>query len=94
MTPYFLEVPTSADVVIFITKFYNKHNTGLCVPSSSGSVANVTLRGRFDLPSLSATVLPPIGSNEFDWKQCGDGGGGGGGEVGRWRWKWWGCGVF
>ncbi|KAI8567163.1 hypothetical protein RHMOL_Rhmol02G0099000 [Rhododendron molle] len=69
MTPYFLEVPTSADVVIFITKFYNKHNTGLCVPSSSGSVANVTLRGRFDLPSLSATVLPPIGSNEFDWKQ-------------------------
>ncbi|KAI8570568.1 hypothetical protein RHMOL_Rhmol01G0044900 [Rhododendron molle] len=69
MTPYFLEVPTSADIVDFITKFCNKHNTGLCVLSSSGSVANVTLRCRFDLPFLSATVLPSIGSNGFDWKQ-------------------------
>ncbi|KAI8550258.1 hypothetical protein RHMOL_Rhmol06G0090700 [Rhododendron molle] len=84
MTPYFLEVPTSADVVVSITRFCKKHNTGLCVLSGSGAVANVTLRqptspgatvtfhGRFDLLSLSATVLPPnfttnpsIGSSGF-----------------------------
>ncbi|KAF7148442.1 hypothetical protein RHSIM_Rhsim03G0117800 [Rhododendron simsii] len=52
MTPYFLEVPTSVDVVVSITKFCNKHNTGLCVLSSSGSIANFTLRSRFDLLSL------------------------------------------
>ncbi|KAF7127594.1 hypothetical protein RHSIM_Rhsim11G0066700 [Rhododendron simsii] len=68
--------PTSADVVVSITKFCNKHNISLCVLSNSGSVANVTLYSRFDLLCLSATVLPPnfttnvpsIGSNGFNWK--------------------------
>ncbi|KAG5544529.1 hypothetical protein RHGRI_017078 [Rhododendron griersonianum] len=83
MTPYFLEVPTSADVVISTTKFCNKHNTGLCVLFSSSSVANVTLRGRFDLSSLSATVLPPIRSNGWLWRGDGRCGGGDG-----WRWRW------
>ncbi|KAE9459534.1 hypothetical protein C3L33_08591, partial [Rhododendron williamsianum] len=88
MTPYFLEVPTSTDVVVSITKFCNKHNTGLCV--LSGSVANVTLRGRFDLLSLSATVLPPnfttnvpsIGSNGWLWRGDGRCGGGDGWRLG------------
>jgi predicted DNA-binding protein with PD1-like motif len=71
MSPYFLEIPTNADVVVSITKFCRKNSTGLTILSGSGAVANVTLRqptapgatvtfhGRFDLLSLSATILPP-----------------------------------
>ncbi|KAG5561264.1 hypothetical protein RHGRI_004332 [Rhododendron griersonianum] len=88
MTPYFLKVPTSADVVVSIIKFCIKHNTSLCILSSSGST--VTFHGRFDLLSLSATVLPPnfttnvpsIGSNGWLWRGDGRCGGGDGWRLG------------
>ncbi|KAA8528349.1 hypothetical protein F0562_035704 [Nyssa sinensis] len=71
MNPYVLELPGGVDVVDAISRFCRKRNTGLCVLTASGTVANVTLRqpsvtpgatvtfhGRFDILSLSATILP------------------------------------
>ncbi|CAK9163610.1 unnamed protein product [Ilex paraguariensis] len=71
MSPYVLELPGGVDIVDSITRYCRKRNMGLCILSGSGTVANVTLRqpsttpgatvtfhGRFDLLSLSATVLP------------------------------------
>ncbi|KAI8003993.1 AT-hook motif nuclear-localized protein 17 [Camellia lanceoleosa] len=72
MTPYVLELPPGGDVVAAITRFCRNRNTGLCILTASGAVANVTLRqptasptgatvtfhGRFDILSLSATILP------------------------------------
>ncbi|XP_061350072.1 AT-hook motif nuclear-localized protein 28-like isoform X2 [Gastrolobium bilobum] len=70
MSPYILEVPGGSDVVESIARFSRRNNTGLCVLTGSGTVANVTLRqpsttpgaivtfhGRFDILSLSATFL-------------------------------------
>lgn len=71
MSPYILEVQGGNDVVEAITRFSRRKNLGICVLTGSGSVSNVTLRqpsttpgatitfhGRFDLLSLSATLLP------------------------------------
>ena len=70
MSPYILEVPGGNDVVEAISKFCRRKNTGLCVLTASGTVANVTLRqpsttpgatvtfhGRFDILSVSATFV-------------------------------------
>lgn len=70
MSPYVLELPGGADIIESVTRFCRKRNTGLCVLTGSGSVANVTLRqpsttpgatvtfhGRFDILSISATIL-------------------------------------
>ncbi|XP_043710664.1 AT-hook motif nuclear-localized protein 17-like [Telopea speciosissima] len=72
MRPYVLEVPGGLDVVDSLVHFTRRRNIGLCVLSGSGTVANVTLRqpsatpgatvtfhGRFDILSISATLLPP-----------------------------------
>nr|GME00346.1 AT-hook motif nuclear-localized protein 17 [Ipomoea batatas] len=72
MSPYILEVPPGSDLVESVTRFCRKHKTGLCVLNGSGTVSNVTLRqpsstpgatvtfhGRFDILSISATVVPP-----------------------------------
>ncbi|GFS44075.1 hypothetical protein Acr_00g0088310 [Actinidia rufa] len=82
MSPYVLEISAGADLIEAIHRFSRKRNLGICVLSASGAVSNVTLRqpsvtpgttvtfhGRFDLLSLSATVMPattsiPLG-NEF-----------------------------
>ena len=82
MSPYVLEISAGADLIEAIHRFSRKRNLGICVLSASGTVANVTMRqpsatpgatvifhGRFDLLSLSATVMPemtsiPLG-NEF-----------------------------
>ncbi|KAA8538173.1 hypothetical protein F0562_027781 [Nyssa sinensis] len=71
MSPYVLELPGGVDIVDAISCFCRKRNMGLCVLSGSGTVANVTLKqpsstpgatvtfhGRFDILSLSATILP------------------------------------
>ncbi|KAM7516896.1 hypothetical protein LguiA_006479 [Lonicera macranthoides] len=71
MTPYVLELPAGSDIVHSITRFCRKRNTGLSILTASGPVANVTLRqpsttpgatvtfhGRFDILSVSATILP------------------------------------
>ncbi|CAL0317837.1 unnamed protein product [Lupinus luteus] len=72
MSPYILEVPGGSDVVEALTRFSIRRNTGLCVLTGNGTVANVTLRqpssvapgttvtfrGCFDILSLSATILP------------------------------------
>ncbi|KAL6983133.1 hypothetical protein U1Q18_016527 [Sarracenia purpurea var. burkii] len=71
MSPYVLELPGGVDIVETLTSFCRKRNTGLCVLTGSGTVGNVTLRqpsstpgatvifhGRFDILSLSATILP------------------------------------
>ncbi|XP_057470245.1 AT-hook motif nuclear-localized protein 17-like [Actinidia eriantha] len=71
MSPYILEIPAGADVVESVTRFCRNNSLGLCVLTASGAVANVNLRqpmmpgsavtfpGRFDILSLSATILPP-----------------------------------
>ncbi|XP_047326589.1 AT-hook motif nuclear-localized protein 17-like [Impatiens glandulifera] len=71
MSPYILELPGGCDVVSSVNRFCRRRNTGLCVLTGSGVVANVTIRqpstsasavtfqGRFDVLSLSATILPP-----------------------------------
>ncbi|KAI3670368.1 hypothetical protein L1987_87959 [Smallanthus sonchifolius] len=68
MSPYVLEVSGRSDIVATVTQFCNHRKTGLCVLSGWGSVANVTFRqpttdvifqGRFNLLSISATILPP-----------------------------------
>lgn len=71
MSPYILEVPGGSDVVEAIARFSRRKNTGLCVLTGSGTVANVTLHqpsatpgatvtfhGRFDILSISATFIP------------------------------------
>ncbi|XP_047342242.1 AT-hook motif nuclear-localized protein 28-like [Impatiens glandulifera] len=71
MSPYILELSGGNDIVESVTRFCRKRNTGLCIFSGSGAVINVTLRqpsttpgatvtfhGRFDILSLSSTILP------------------------------------
>ncbi|XP_020548509.1 AT-hook motif nuclear-localized protein 17-like [Sesamum indicum] len=75
MSPYVLELPAGVDVVESTYRFCRKRNMGLCVLNGNGVVANVTLKqpsatpgatvtfhGRFDILSLSATILPAGGS--------------------------------
>ena len=70
MSSYILEVAGGNDVVEAILKFCRRKNTGLCVLTTSGTVANVMLRqpsttpgatitfhGHFDMLSVSATFL-------------------------------------
>ncbi|KAL1540208.1 AT-hook motif nuclear-localized protein 28-like [Salvia divinorum] len=72
MSPYVLELPAGVDIVDSTARFCRKRNIGLCLLSGSGAVTNVTLKqpsttpgatvtfhGRFDILSISATVLPP-----------------------------------
>ncbi|KAK4428611.1 AT-hook motif nuclear-localized protein 17 [Sesamum alatum] len=74
MDPYVLALPAGVDVVESTTQFCRKRNTGLCVLNGNGVVANVTLKqhstnpgttvafhGRFDILSISATILPAAG---------------------------------
>ncbi|KAE9615212.1 hypothetical protein Lal_00048221 [Lupinus albus] len=72
MRPYILEVSGGSDVVEALKRFTIRKNTGLCVLSGKGTVANVTFRqpsslaqgtavtfyGHFDILSLSATISP------------------------------------
>ncbi|KAG9132107.1 hypothetical protein Leryth_022022 [Lithospermum erythrorhizon] len=73
MSPYILELLPNIDIIKTVEYFCNKRSIGLCILSGSGSVANVTLRqpsttptpsttvtfhGRFDILSISATILP------------------------------------
>ncbi|KAL2471405.1 AT-hook motif nuclear-localized protein 17 [Abeliophyllum distichum] len=70
MTPYVLELPSGVDVIEAITRFCRKRKMGLCVLNGNGAVSNVTLKqpsttgatvtfhGRFNILSLSATILP------------------------------------
>ncbi|KVI06758.1 AT-hook motif nuclear-localized protein 17 [Cynara cardunculus var. scolymus] len=73
MSPYVLELPGGTDIVDAVARYCRKRNMGLCVLTGSGTVANVTLRqpsttpgatvtfhGRFDILSISATVLPSL----------------------------------
>ncbi|KAK7321263.1 hypothetical protein VNO77_31736 [Canavalia gladiata] len=70
MSPFILEIPGGSDIVEALARFSRRKNTGLCVLTGSGTVANVTLRqpsatpgatvtfhGRFDILSISATFL-------------------------------------
>ncbi|XP_059636671.1 AT-hook motif nuclear-localized protein 25-like [Cornus florida] len=67
-----LEVSAGADIVDSVSNYARRRGRGVCVLSGGGTVANVTLRqpaapagsvvtlhGRFDIVSLSGTVLPP-----------------------------------
>ncbi|KAA8514730.1 hypothetical protein F0562_017909 [Nyssa sinensis] len=67
-----LEVSAGADIVETMTNYARRRGRGVCVLSGGGTVANVTLRqpaapagsvvtlqGRFEILSLSGTVLPP-----------------------------------
>ncbi|KAG6434888.1 hypothetical protein SASPL_106532 [Salvia splendens] len=66
-----LEVASGADVVESVSVYARRRGRGVCVLSGGGTVANVTLRqpaaagavvtlhGRFEILSISGTVLPP-----------------------------------
>ncbi|XP_078443296.1 AT-hook protein of GA feedback 1 [Wolffia australiana] len=69
-----LEVTSGADVVECVSEYARRRGRGVCVLSGNGTVANVsirqpgagppgslvaTLRGRFEILSLTGTVLPP-----------------------------------
>lgn len=64
-----LEVSGGADIVESMRNYARRRGRGVCVLSGSGTAANVTLRqpagsvlslhGRFEILSLSGTVLPP-----------------------------------
>ncbi|XP_008799138.2 LOW QUALITY PROTEIN: AT-hook motif nuclear-localized protein 25-like [Phoenix dactylifera] len=69
-----LEVSGGADVVECVSEYARRRGRGVCVLSGGGAVANVvlrqpgasppgsvvaTLRGRFEILSLTGTVLPP-----------------------------------
>ncbi|EEF52921.1 DNA binding protein, putative [Ricinus communis] len=67
-----LEVSTGSDIMESVSIYARKRGRGVCVLSGNGTVANVTLRqpaspagsvvtlhGRFEILSLSGTVLPP-----------------------------------
>lgn len=66
---HLLEVSSANDVVDTISLYARRRARGVCVLSAAGTVTNVTLRqpggsvltlhGRFDILSLSGTVLPP-----------------------------------
>ncbi|XP_071710860.1 AT-hook motif nuclear-localized protein 28-like [Rutidosis leptorrhynchoides] len=73
MSPYVLELPTGTDIVDAVLRYCRKRNIGLCVLTGSGTVMNVSLRqpsttaaatvtfhGRFNILSISATVLPSL----------------------------------
>lgn len=74
MGPYILELPAGVDVVEATARFCRRRGVGLCVLSGHGSVSNVALKqpsatpgatlafhGRFDILSISATILPAGG---------------------------------
>ncbi|KAK4484007.1 hypothetical protein RD792_011220 [Penstemon davidsonii] len=67
-----LEISTGNDIVESLSVYARRRGRGVCVLSGSGSVSNVTIRqpaapagsvvtlqGRFEILSLSGTVLPP-----------------------------------
>ncbi|KAL0313830.1 UNVERIFIED_CONTAM: AT-hook motif nuclear-localized protein 27 [Sesamum angustifolium] len=67
-----LEVSSGNDIVDSVSVYARRRGRGVCVLSGSGTVTNVTLRqpaapagsvvtlhGRFEILSLSGTVLPP-----------------------------------
>ncbi|XP_062163839.1 AT-hook motif nuclear-localized protein 27-like [Alnus glutinosa] len=67
-----LEVSNAADIVESVSSYARRRGRGVCVLSGTGTVANVTLRqpaapagsvvtlhGRFEILSLTGTVLPP-----------------------------------
>ncbi|CAN6214106.1 unnamed protein product [Urochloa humidicola] len=69
-----LEVAAGADIVESISEYARRRGRGVCVLSGGGSVSNValrqpgaeppgslvaTLRGQFEILSLTGTVLPP-----------------------------------
>ncbi|PIN26031.1 hypothetical protein CDL12_01228 [Handroanthus impetiginosus] len=71
MSPYVLELPAGVDLIESTTRFCRKRSMGLCILNGNGVVANVTLKqpsatpgatvtfhGRFDILSISATILP------------------------------------
>lgn len=75
MSPYVLELPAGVDIIESTTRFCRKRNMGLCLLNGNGVVTNVTLKqpsttpgttvtfhGRFDILSISATILPPGGA--------------------------------
>ncbi|GJW56874.1 AT-hook motif nuclear-localized protein 17 [Tanacetum coccineum] len=73
MSPYVLELPAGVDIVETVNNYCRTRNLGLCILTGSGTVTNVTLRqptttppasvtfhGRFDILSISATVIPAV----------------------------------
>ncbi|KAG6419933.1 hypothetical protein SASPL_116447 [Salvia splendens] len=68
---HILEVSSGNDVVESVSAYARRRGRGVCILSGSGAVSNVSLRqpggaapsvalqGRFEILSLSGTVLPP-----------------------------------
>ncbi|KAL3845768.1 hypothetical protein ACJIZ3_003171 [Penstemon smallii] len=77
MSPYVLELPPGVDIIESTTRFSRKRGIGLCILNGNGVVSNVTLKqpstttpastvtfhGRFDVLTISATILSGSGGN-------------------------------
>lgn len=75
MSPYILELPPGVDVIAATTHFCRKRKLGLCILTGSGTISNITIKqpsttpgaaavtfhGRFDILSISATILDQSG---------------------------------
>ncbi|XP_073135168.1 AT-hook motif nuclear-localized protein 28-like [Henckelia pumila] len=77
MSPYILELPPGVDVIAATTQFCRKRSLSLCILTGSGAVSNITIKqppttpgaaasavtfhGRFDILSISATILDQSG---------------------------------
>ncbi|KAL4361389.1 hypothetical protein GQ457_04G024500 [Hibiscus cannabinus] len=74
MNPYVLEIPGGNDLVEAISNLSHRKNIRICVLNGSETVSNVTIHqlsstpeaiisfhGKFDILSLSATILPSRG---------------------------------
>ncbi|KAF5739273.1 hypothetical protein HS088_TW12G00475 [Tripterygium wilfordii] len=73
MRSHVLEITNGADIVESVSVYARKRGRGICFMNGSGSVSNVSLRqpglggssqlltlhGRFEILSLTGTVLPP-----------------------------------
>uniref|UniRef100_A0ACD5Z6G9 Uncharacterized protein n=1 Tax=Avena sativa TaxID=4498 RepID=A0ACD5Z6G9_AVESA len=63
---HILEVPPGADVAACVAEYARRRGRGVCVLGASGAVVDVVVRGaagplpgRFELLSMTGTVLPP-----------------------------------
>ncbi|XP_073051557.1 AT-hook motif nuclear-localized protein 28-like [Primulina eburnea] len=75
MSPYILELPPGIDVIEATTHFCRKRKLCLCILTGSGTISNFTIKqpsttpgaaaitfhGRFDILSISATILDQSG---------------------------------
>lgn len=103
MSPYILELPPGVDVIASTTHFCRKQKLGLCIFTGRGTISNITIKqpsttpgaaavtfhGRFDILSISPTILDQSGIvGASKWAIHGIRGGGASRTGGGWHDCW------